>query len=245
MENSKTLIVIVSVSLFVAAVLGLGLVLFYPREAPQVAGTDGQSGSAGGFDAIEYLRDPDAEEPSLEVEEEDTEGDEDVVIVYGESLEERPDGDGEQTDEADVAVEEQQAREPTDEPRPRPEQETVEPEPEPAPQPREPAVEPARAAPRRAPEPEPRRVRVTEYWIQVIATTSPDRVEMARERLREHQLSGRITTTVANGRTFYRLRIGPYTNKSEAAKFLDWVNDIEGFEDSYISEAYSMRTVNG
>jgi cell division septation protein DedD len=86
---------------------------------------------------------------------------------------------------------------------------------------------------------------VTEYWIQVIATTSPDRVEMARERLREHQLSGRITTRVVDGRTFYRLRVGPYTDKREATKFLDWVNDIDGFEDSYISEEYSMRTVSG
>lgn len=240
MENSKTLIVIVSVSLFVAAVLGLGLVLFYPREAPQVAGTAGQSGSAGGFDAIEYLRDPDAEEPTLEAEE-DTGEDEDVVIVYGETVEERP-------EEGDVAVEEptRQPGETQQAPERSPERRA---EPAPAePTPAEPErAEPARAAPRRAPEPqpEPRRVQVTEYWIQVIATTSPDRVQMARERLREHQLSGRITTRVVDGRTFYRLRVGPYTDKREATKFLDWVNDIDGFEDSYISEEYSMRTVQG
>ena len=88
-------------------------------------------------------------------------------------------------------------------------------------------------------------MQVTEYWIQVIATTSRDRVEMARGRLREHELSGRVTTKVVDGRTFYRLRVGPYTNKNEAAKFLDWVNDIEGFADSYISEEYSTRTVQG
>jgi cell division septation protein DedD len=242
MENSKTLIVIVSVSLFVAAVLGLGLVLFYPREAPQVAGTAGQSGSAGGFDAIEYLRDPDAEEPSLEAEEETGE-DEDVVIVYGETVEERPDGEAEEAEEGDVAVEERPPQ--PDETRQAPER-SPERSAEPAPAESAPA-EPARAAPRRAPQPqpEPRRVQVTEYWIQVIATTSPDRVQMARERLREHQLSGRITTRVVDGRTFYRLRVGPYTDKREATKFLDWVNDIDGFEDSYISEEYSMRTVSG
>ena len=243
MENSKTLIVIVSVSLFVAAVLGLGLVLFYPREAPQVAGGGVQSGSAGSFDAIEYLRDPDAERPSLETTDEDEESgdDGDVVIVYGETVEERPDeeraaeeGRGTAPEGAGEAETAPAERAPAAEAE-RPAERAPEPE----------TVQPARTAPRRAPEPPTREVQVTEYWIQVIATTSRDRVDMARERLREHELSGRITTKVVDGRTFYRLRVGPYTNKNEAAKFLDWVNDIEGFADSYISEEYSTRTVQG
>ncbi|NBF41068.1 MAG: hypothetical protein GVY14_11690 [Spirochaetes bacterium] len=248
MENSKTLIVIVSVSLFVAAVLGLGLVLFYPREAPQVAGGGVQSGSAGSFDAIEYLRDPDAERPSLETTEEDEETGEDgdVVIVYGETVEERPDeerGDEEGRAPGERASTPERAEETDVSPTERAPVAEAERPAERAPEPE--TVQPARAAPRRAPEPPTREVQVTEYWIQVIATTSRDRVDMARERLREHELSGRITTKVVDGRTFYRLRVGPYTNKNEAAKFLDWVNDIEGFADSYISEEYSTRTVQG
>jgi len=238
MEHSKVLIVIVSVSLFVAAVLGLGLVLFYPREAPQIAGTGGQTGSSGGFDAIEYLREPDAEAPALETEEEDAD-EEDVVIVYGETMEERPDAEAEQRPAADA----ERAPREQPEPQPQPQPERQQPGPEPEAETR--AARPARAAPQRAPEPEVREVQVTEYWIQVIATTSRDRVEMARRRLGEHELSGRITTTVVDGRTFYRLRVGPYTNKGEASKFLDWVNDIDGFEESYISEEYNTRTVRG
>ncbi|MFO7780601.1 MAG: SPOR domain-containing protein [Spirochaetia bacterium] len=245
MENSKTLIVIVSVSLFVAAVLGLGLVLFYPREAPQVAGGGAQSGSAGSFDAIEYLRDPDAERPSLETTEEDEDSEEeddgDVVIVYGEAVEERPDEERDREEARETAPE--RAEEPDTAPSERAPAAEAERPAERAPEPE--TVQPARTAPRRAPEPPTREVQVTEYWIQVIATTSRDRVDMARKRLREHELSGRITTKVVDGRTFYRLRVGPYTNKNEAAKFLDWVNDIEGFADSYISEEYSTRTVQG
>ena len=243
MENSKTLIVIVSVSLFVAAVLGLGLVLFYPREAPQVAGGGAQPGSAGSFDAIEYLRDPDAERPSLETTEEDEETGEDgdVVIVYGEAVEERP--DEERAAEEGRVTEPERAGEADTAPAERAPAAEAERPAERAPEPE--TVQPARTAPRRAPQAPTREVQVTEYWIQVIATTSRDRVDMARERLREHELSGRITTKVVDGRTFYRLRVGPYTNKNEAAKFLDWVNDIEGFADSYISEEYSTRTVQG
>ncbi|MFW6223525.1 MAG: SPOR domain-containing protein [Spirochaetota bacterium] len=255
MEHSKTLIVIVSVSLFVAVVLGLGLVLFYPREAPEVAGAGGQAGSAGGFDAIEYLRDPDAEQPSLEAEEdedEDSEEEDDVIIVYGEAVEERPDEDRADEDrrepgERDSSGERDTSGEGADGTEAAPAEREPAPEAErPAERAQEPeTAQPARTAPQRAPESRTREEQVTEYWIQVIATTSRDRVEMAHERLREHELSGRITTKVVDGRTFYRLRVGPYTNKSEAAKFLDWVVDIEGFADSYISEEYRTRTVRG
>lgn len=255
MENSKTLIVIVSVSLFVAAVLGLGLVLFYPRETPEVTGAGGQTGAADSFDPIEYLRDPEAEEPSLETEEEtDAEAgeDDDVVIVYGETMEERP---AEEPDEEAPAAEAQRPSEeaPARSAEPEAPSAAEEPQadqgraarPETPSEPEAREATPAGAPPQRAPEPEPRRVTVTEYWIQVIATTSRDRVETARKRLTQHKLSGRITTKNVEGETFYRLRVGPYTEKREAEKFLDWVNDIEGFEESYISEEYSVRTVRG
>ena len=157
-----------------------------------------------------------------------------VMETFGGST---ADPDAEQT----PAAEAERAPREQPQPRPQPQPELQQPEPEAETR----AARPARAAPQRAPEPEVREVEVTEYWIQVIATTSRDRVEMARRRLSEHELSGRITTTVVDGRTFYRLRVGPYTNKGEASKFLDWVNDIDGFEESYISEEYNTRTVRG
>lgn len=250
MESSKTLIVIVSVSLFVAAVLGLGLVLFYPGEDPQVARPGEQAAARDDFDAIEYLRDGDAQRPSFEKEEDSGDGEEEdeVVIVYGESVEERG-RDG--RDEVDVAEprDESAATEPGGaQEREQPPERVREPE-KPAPQPeaqpeeQKDSVTPARAAPR--PEAETRTVEVTEYWIQVIATKSRDRIDRARDRLGEQQLKGRVTTTNVDGETFYRLRVGPYTNKNEADKFLNWVNDIEGFGDSYISEEYSTRTISG
>ena len=35
--------------------------------------------------------------------------------------------------------------------------------------------------------------------------------------------------------TFYRVRIGPYSNKGEAEKFLSIVKQVQGLESSYIS----------
>lgn len=257
MENSKTLIVIVSVSLFVAAVLGLGLVLFYPREEPQVAQPGEEARARDDFDAIEYLRDEGDQRPSLDVDEDADDRDEeedDVVIVYGESVEERG-RDRREADEVDGADDSREESPPAERSAPQEETEEAEaegepeesaPQPEPAPEEpeeQEESATPARAAPQS--EAETRTVEVTEYWIQVVATTSRDRIDRARERLSEHQLKGRVTTKNVEGKTFYRLRVGPYTNKEEAGKFLDWVNDIEGFGESYISEEYSTRTVSG
>jgi cell division protein FtsN len=70
-----------------------------------------------------------------------------------------------------------------------------------------------------------------------------DTVEQARSRLNEWTISGLITSIKKDDTTFYRLRVGPYTEKAEAEKFLDWIRDIEGFGTSYISLVYNQRTV--
>ncbi|MFW6387745.1 MAG: SPOR domain-containing protein, partial [bacterium] len=33
----------------------------------------------------------------------------------------------------------------------------------------------------------------------------------------------------------YRVRVGPYDNRNEAQKFLSWIQELEGFEQSYVS----------
>lgn len=81
---------------------------------------------------------------------------------------------------------------------------------------------------------------VTEqYWIQLIASTRRDTVEAAQKVLQEHNLDGRITTVNVGDVDYFRLRVGPYENKSEAEKFLGWIKEISGFDGSYISEVAS------
>ena len=99
--------------------------------------------------------------------------------------------------------------------------------------------------PLQEPRPEPRRVRVTEYWIQLIASPNRDRVEQAHGMLADYSLGGRVTTRDVDGELYYRLRVGPYDNHDEAEKFLTWIRDIDAFQGAYISEEYPLRTVNG
>ncbi|TVQ38768.1 MAG: SPOR domain-containing protein [Spirochaetaceae bacterium] len=234
MEQQKVLIVIVSVALFVAAVVGIGLIFFYPRaevspDAPLRIVQEPSVESRRQFDPIEYLRSPEVGRPEFAPR--PPEDDNDLIIVFD-------DDDPPDPREPRETPEPSVPRDPSPEPAPAPEPR------EPAPRP--PAERPARPAPAPPPprEPEPRQVRVTEYWIQVIASPSRDRVEQARVTLEERGLRGRITTRTVDNTVFYRLRVGGYSERAEAEKFLAWIREIEGFSQSYISEEYPVRTVS-
>lgn len=234
MERYRSLIVIASIAFFVALVLAVGLFLLYPRtdDAGVLAAGRGEDEE---FDPIEYLRSPDAEAPEFRPPEEEDE--DPLIIIYGDEEEpaDAPEGsdlaprvdEGEAEDAADGEPRVTEAPTPTE----APDTPTVD----------EPRPEPVRAEPATR---EPRRVRVTEYWIQVISSPSRDTVEQAKLRLEEERLSGRISSKNVDGRDFYRLRVGPYSDKSEASKFLDWIREINDFSGSYISEEYPLRVVD-
>lgn len=245
MEQQKVLIIIISAALFIAAVLGVGLALFYPDAGGETAA------SAREFDPIEYAR-PEREAP-----------DEERVIVFGESDEvegEEAEGEEAEGEQRVILLTEEEPQAPEER---EPEQSGVTSRPARGEEPREreaaepaasrqsaPAREPAAparqttAAYQAAPQPEPRRIRVTEHWIQLISSPNRERVDLVRERLREeYSLGGRVTSREVEGTTYYRLRLGPYDDRAEAEKFLTWVRDIEGFSGAYISEEYPLRTV--
>lgn len=245
MEQNKVLMIIVSVAIFFAAVVGVGVALLYPRSDADVTANDTQATRE--FDPIEYVRRPD----QAPLEEDDTE--EQMIIVYGDEESDEtsdailPDGEavGEapvSDDETAITVEPARVADET-EPEPAPQRET-----EPTTTPRPETGSASEAESRtigRAPRQEPRRIRVTEYWIQLIASPNRDRVEQVRGTLAEYSLGGRVTTRDIDGELYYRLRVGPYENHAEAEKFLEWIRAIEGFENAYISEEYPLRTVNG
>ena len=89
----------------------------------------------------------------------------------------------------------------------------------------------------------PREIKVKEYWIQTGSYSSHSRAEDMAAMLNDQGLSGRVTTRDVEGRTFFRVRIGPYIQKAEAEKFLTWVQDVKGLETSYISMVYARRYI--
>lgn len=74
---------------------------------------------------------------------------------------------------------------------------------------------------------------VTRYWVQVAAYTNKKTAENAREVLTSNKITSDIFTYQdAKNRLFYRVRVGPYTTKSEAEYWQAKIAKIDDFKDS-------------
>jgi len=107
------------------------------------------------------------------------------------------------------------------------------PAPAPAPQvqpPRQPA--PAAAA-RPAPTPAAQPVR-NNFWVQTGAFSSKVRAEIVKESLEAKGIASIIENRNIDGRTLYRVRVGPYLSEREANYWLALVRSIDGFADSQV-----------
>ncbi len=102
------------------------------------------------------------------------------------------------------------------------------------------------ATPKKAPSGRmsPRTLRTLEYWIQTGSYKSQSRAEDLAKLLEEKGLAGRVSSYASRRDTYFRVRVGPYTNRLEAEKFLGIVKQIQGLETSYISSVTGTRTVN-
>jgi DedD protein len=98
-----------------------------------------------------------------------------------------------------------------------------------------PATDPAQVASARpqAPRTEARPFN-NDYWIQTGAFTTQIRAEGAKESLADKGITSVIDNSNVNGRTWYRVRVGPYVSENEANYWLALVKSIDGFSDSQI-----------
>jgi cell division protein FtsN len=227
MEQKKLLWIVFSVALFLLVVIGVGIIWFYPSAgAKSPVGGPGFAGvsSEDEFDPIEWVR-QDEEYPGLEEKEgADAAGEEeseDFIVVYGETEEEEPDK-GEKTVTPETVGETKEKEEPAEE---------------------KPAavVKPEREK-QAEPKAEPKQVRVPEYWIQTGSYTSKTRAEQVKGALMEKGVASLITSKSIDNTTYFRVRIGPYSTKGEAEKFLSWIRSINGFSGSYISLVYTEKS---
>ena len=106
---------------------------------------------------------------------------------------------------------------------------------------RPPAQAPTPAAvPQARPAPAQQRVQ-NDYWIQTGAFTARIRAEGAREMLASKGITSIIENRIVDGRTWYRVRVGPYTTEEEANHWLTLVQSIDGFNNSQVRQTVSVR----
>ncbi|MEW5814702.1 MAG: SPOR domain-containing protein [Spirochaetota bacterium] len=240
MEHQKVLWIIFSVTLFVLVVVGIGLIWFLPAdrkvaEAAPAAGTAAESLKKGrglDFDPIEWVRKSE-EYPGLEEKKAEGKESKDLVVVYGED--EGKDRTGISKAAETPKIEEAK---PSAAGKPVVSGPSVKKEIPVTLAPTRKTVEQPAKKEQAAP---PKMVRVTEYWIQTGSYKSKARAEQVKENLSAKGVESRITSRLLDGEDYFRVRIGPYTNKDEAQKFLEWVKSISGFENSYVSMVYALR----
>ena len=74
---------------------------------------------------------------------------------------------------------------------------------------------------------------IVQYWVQVSALTSRKSADEARNKLGENQITADVFTYTDNKkRLFYRVRVGPYTTKSEAEYWRIKISKIDSFQNS-------------
>ena len=87
------------------------------------------------------------------------------------------------------------------------------------------------AAPKKAPG-------QTQFWVQVSALTSRKSADSARDLLAQHQITADVFTYTNNkNQMFYRVRVGPYTTKTEAEYWRTKIAQIDNFKStaSYVT----------
>ncbi|AEJ18612.1 SPOR domain-containing protein [Gracilinema caldarium] len=81
----------------------------------------------------------------------------------------------------------------------------------------------------------------TDYWVQTGAYSTKVRAESVKEQLQTKGITSVLDVKDVNGKTYYRVRIGPYTTQKEAQYWLALVKNIDGFSESYISSVQVKR----
>ncbi|WP_062327129.1 SPOR domain-containing protein [Treponema endosymbiont of Eucomonympha sp.] len=91
-----------------------------------------------------------------------------------------------------------------------------------------PAAKPTKPAP--TPAPKAKTAAGKEYWVQAASFTVRKNAESALAVLAENKLQGEIFTHIdATGKTFYRVRVGPYATETEAKSWQERIALIDQF----------------
>jgi len=96
------------------------------------------------------------------------------------------------------------------------------------------------AGPAAAARPAPAKA-TNDYWVQTGAFTAKIRAEDAKETLASKGIVSIIENRQLDGKTWYRVRLGPYTSEKEANYWLALVKSIEGFNESQVRQTVRQQ----
>jgi DedD protein len=99
-----------------------------------------------------------------------------------------------------------------------------------------PAVSKSTSTPAAKPSAPAKTKKTNDYWVQTGAFVAKVRAEDSKELLASKGITSIIENSEVNGKTWYRVRVGPYTSENEAKYWLALVKTIDGFGDSQVRQ---------
>lgn len=75
------------------------------------------------------------------------------------------------------------------------------------------------------------------FWVQAASFTSKKKADSAREILFEKQIQAEVFTYDSKGTLYYRVRVGPYTTKSEAEYWQKRIKELSEFKEAFITNS--------
>jgi DedD protein len=111
----------------------------------------------------------------------------------------------------------------------------------PAAAPSAPAKPAAKPAPKEAAKPAADQKTYNSYWVQTGAFSTKIRAEGAKDSLASKGITSIIDNRDIDGKTWYRVRVGPYMSETEANYWLALVKSIDGFADSQVRLTQVLR----
>jgi cell division protein FtsN len=79
------------------------------------------------------------------------------------------------------------------------------------------------------------------YWVQAGSFSTKIRADGVKETLASKGITSIIENRDIEGKTFYRVRIGPYTSQNEADYWLALVQTLDGFQESQVWKSQAQR----
>jgi DedD protein len=83
--------------------------------------------------------------------------------------------------------------------------------------------------------------KTAEYWIQAASFTSRGRADELKQGLAEKGIAALISVKDISGKSYYRVRIGPYSVKAEADDWLSRLKGLPGSAEAYVSKSVAQQ----
>ena len=87
----------------------------------------------------------------------------------------------------------------------------------------------------------PTSAKVQEFWIQAASFTSRGRADDLKQALADKGIAALIIVKDISGKSWYRVRVGPYSAQAEAGDWLKRLKDLPACSEAYVSKLTATK----